>query len=1206
MPAVAPGNIRFHGRSLAAHRLRHVASSVSDFLHSFVTAPLPTSSGSSETAAAPREGSPSQASTPSDPLGMSGSEGASDEAPRRGAAGGRPKIRRASTGMTRSSRGSRTTPQIETDDPKADAPPPGPVHFVVVDNDFEQLKVEVGAGIDADQHSSHEADSEEHEPSRPTTGLWHKNDGSQANTGTHPSRSVSESSSFKRQQRSACTPEGLSDFVRHRMVPAITHFMSQSFPEAAKERLYLREAWYSEKQGALLCSMFFIISWILSNTLQLPLDKFQLWAYVGLAGAFTVALPFAVALDGPLRFPWLYQVIVWGAVWPWGILISVEMHNCGYFQGVPGCGQKLFLYYMGILMGFPSIAIMAMRQNRLFHLLGVVSYFIAAGCLLFNQPSVPRLFYRNPAMFGLYHAFLVGTSYVRERNDRQLFQLRQQLKMQYRAVQAAQVMERKAEESKKRFVSYIFHEVRVPLNTALLAVQNLEGEGVFRQLGEGQSDMVHGLMGSLAMMEKVLNDVLSFNRMESGRFVQARKPFDFHKSIQLVALSHQVQAELNNVEFKVELDPRIDMCGGLFIGDEMRLRQITSNLVSNALKFTHSGSVRVVTKLKFPTFTLPALPRRRTDSSTVVPSGENSKVTSPLGAAFDEEHVAKDDPERGSLSMESRRQSLIRRASEPASRSRSPYAKQSPRLRSTASHAIPPELQRNFSYGTYPLDGVSVPKVVVRVEVHDTGVGLRPEDVSDNRLFSPYVQTEIGRRQGGKGSGLGLALVRQIVKLSGGRLGVDSQTGVGSVFWFELPYAVLVNPPAAADAGGAPGDGGSKGDDLLKGSGSPEAQFPHGSTSAPASASPSAQASPTTSRMSSKPGMGRVPASAWTEARRPSTASEEAAYLRAIRKRGSESSATEDSSNPSSSSTTNDSAHGPSPLRRSGPEVPPSSTPRRSLSAGAVPLSSSSPAPSPPLDTPGVPAMTMAPESTTVSFRPVDWNYLPSSPSPLHSSSGHMADNASRLQHFHLPPVSTIHETPEGQPRPSPDMPLDTQQLSSPPASALLPDGQVPLSALVVDDDVLTRKLMSRMLRRLGHEVTTADNGLMALEMIKASFEPDATTRYDIVFLDNQMPKMTGVEVAAEVRRLGLPLFIVGCTGNALREDQDEYLAAGADDLLPKPVHQANILEMIEAARARMRERAEDARRSASPPATSSTPPAPTPPTSTPPPPPDI
>lgn len=98
-----------------------------------------------------------------------------------------------------------------------------------------------------------------------------------------------------------------------------------------------------------------------------------------------------------------------------------------------------------------------------------------------------------------------------------MFALRQQLKIQYRATQSAQVLERRAADSKKRFVSYIFHEVRVPLNTALLAVQNLDGEEVFKGLDGEQGEMVHGLMGSLSMMEKVLNDVLSFNRMESGK-----------------------------------------------------------------------------------------------------------------------------------------------------------------------------------------------------------------------------------------------------------------------------------------------------------------------------------------------------------------------------------------------------------------------------------------------------------------------------------------------------------------------------------------------------------------------------------------------------------------------------------------------------------------------------------------------------------------
>ena len=49
-----------------------------------------------------------------------------------------------------------------------------------------------------------------------------------------------------------------------------------------------------------------------------------------------------------------------------------------------------------------------------------------------------------------------------------------------------------------------------------------------------------------------------------------------------------------------------------------------------------------------------------------------------------------------------------------------------------------------------------------------------------------FNQTEAGRLQGGKGTGLGLALVRQIVKLSGGRLGLQSKVNEGSTFWVEL------------------------------------------------------------------------------------------------------------------------------------------------------------------------------------------------------------------------------------------------------------------------------------------------------------------------------------------------------------------------------------------------------------------------------------
>lgn len=78
--------------------------------------------------------------------------------------------------------------------------------------------------------------------------------------------------------------------------------------------------------------------------------------------------------------------------------------------------------------------------------------------------------------------------------------------------------------SKKRFVSYIFHEVRVPLNSSLLAYQNLLGENVFDKTTPEQKDMVTGLSSSLFTMEKVLNDLLDFNKMEAGRLTWSNRP----------------------------------------------------------------------------------------------------------------------------------------------------------------------------------------------------------------------------------------------------------------------------------------------------------------------------------------------------------------------------------------------------------------------------------------------------------------------------------------------------------------------------------------------------------------------------------------------------------------------------------------------------------------------------------------------------------
>jgi len=302
--------------------------------------------------------------------------------------------------------------------------------------------------------------------------------------------------------------------------------------------------------------------------------------------------------------------------------------------------------------------------------------------------------------------------------------------------------------------------------------------------------------------------------MESGNLIQARKPFNVHKAVHYVALSHRATAELTGLEFELELDPRIDEIGGTVIGDEMRFKQVCSNLVSNAFKFTASGGVKVVTKLLFP-----VLPECGVEVEHL--GGPHDASTATMLGTSDETVVHDTPPDEIDMS------DLLHRNGEgPASAKSSENGRKrvsldekaqltydfgdrpgvinlgSPKLNPATfpkerRHSLPtpthtprvplttlPSRSPASQSQTLPAPTSSVPrKALIRVEVHDTGVGLSLSDVRDNRLFSPYVQTEIGRRQGGKGSGLGLALVMQIVKLSKGRLGVDSELGKGSVFW---------------------------------------------------------------------------------------------------------------------------------------------------------------------------------------------------------------------------------------------------------------------------------------------------------------------------------------------------------------------------------------------------------------------------------------
>jgi signal transduction histidine kinase/ActR/RegA family two-component response regulator len=145
----------------------------------------------------------------------------------------------------------------------------------------------------------------------------------------------------------------------------------------------------------------------------------------------------------------------------------------------------------------------------------------------------------------------------------------------------------KSAQAKSEFLSIMSHEIRTPLN-AVIGMGNLLMMGNPRP---DQKDNLEILKFSANNLLALVNDVLDFNKIEAGKVVFENIKFSIPDLMQNVCGGQMLKAQEKELDFKVSIDPALR--DKIVIGDPTRLTQIIFNLVSNAIKFTNTGTVWV-------------------------------------------------------------------------------------------------------------------------------------------------------------------------------------------------------------------------------------------------------------------------------------------------------------------------------------------------------------------------------------------------------------------------------------------------------------------------------------------------------------------------------------------------------------------------------------------------------------------------------------
>lgn len=237
-----------------------------------------------------------------------------------------------------------------------------------------------------------------------------------------------------------------------------------------------------------------------------------------------------------------------------------------------------------------------------------------------------------------------------------------------------------ANQAKAEFLAHMSHEIRTPIN-AILGMDEI----ILRECTDSEIiNYASQIQNAGTSLLAIVNDILDFSKIESGKIEIVPLEYGTDSLFHDLVVLTKLRAESKHLNLYTNISPEIP---SMLFGDEIRIKQIITNFLSNAVKYTKKGSI--------------------TMTATVEPVEENS--------------------------------------------------------------------------------------VMLVIKVCDTGIGIRKEDIP--KLFTSFERLDYKQNRHIEGTGLGMAISKQLATAMHGEITVESQFGKGSTFTVAIPQTVVDNTP---------------------------------------------------------------------------------------------------------------------------------------------------------------------------------------------------------------------------------------------------------------------------------------------------------------------------------------------------------------------------------------------------------------------------